>query len=103
MTNLLACLLRRALILAVQGLMMLSEGEMYLLFLLQVLTVVVHDGDSQWGACRIDCGEGLHVRIFLGHLGLEDLAMVFHALDVLAKDLLVGHGGVGVLVGENLG
>lgn len=35
MTNLLACLLRRALILAVQGLMMLSEGEMYLLFLLQ--------------------------------------------------------------------
>lgn len=47
-TYLLACLFRKALILAVQGLMMLSDGETYCLVLLtatvSMLVLLLHDG-----------------------------------------------------------
>lgn len=48
-------------------------------------------------------GEGENVRLF-GHLGMEDLAMVVHALNVLVVLLLLLlERGVDVLVAENLG
>lgn len=50
-------------------------------------------------AARVFC-----VRLVLGHLGVQDLAMVLHTLDVLVQALGLGlcHGGVDVLVGEHV-
>ena len=95
-TYLLACLLRKALILAVQGLIMLSEGETYCLAL---LTANVNTLPLSLRGIRAGLEEERHVRLS-SHLGLKDLAMVFHALDVLGRWLLL-HGSVDVLVTEH--
>lgn len=44
------------------------------------------------------------VRLLLGNLGVEDLAVVLHTLDVLVQALSLGlcHGGVDVPVGEHV-
>lgn len=94
-TYLPTCLLRKAFNLAVQGLVMLSEGEMYCWAL---------GGEDMlgWEARK---GLGLVGVLGVFHLGLQHLAMVLQALDVGlgCRVLGLGHGSIDVLVGEDLG
>lgn len=55
---------------------------------------------SQWESKK---GNKCSVRLLLRHLGLKHLAVILHALDLLDRSLLLHHGSVDVLVGENLG
>jgi hypothetical protein len=101
-TYLPTCLLRKALSLAVQGLMMLSEGETKVVFLKTVSSVSV--GFLLTGSWM---GDGGNVLAALLHLGLEDLTMVLHAHDIglgICVGLgLRGHRDVDVSCGEDVG
>lgn len=99
------CLLRKALSFAVQGLMMLSDGETYCFAL-------VGRGHGQrmrlYGQCASSGPRDLPPQL---HLGLQDLTMVLHAHDVLAsvglavlcRDIRRRHGEVDVLGAKGMG
>lgn len=77
------CLLRSAESFAVQGLMMVSEGDTYCLTLYKKM--LAKDGRRIVKRQR-RVGD---IRL-LSNSGLEHLAMVLHALDVLAERLAIG-------------
>lgn len=103
-TYLVTCLPRRAFSFAVQGLIMLSDGETY------SRPCLVRRGAS----CQYPVGYGENrgrggecgLRLLLFHLGLQDLSVVLHALNlglaVLRLLLLLLDRRVAVLLGQDV-
>lgn len=79
------CLLRNAESFAVQGLMMVSEGEMYCLTL-----YIQEDVSKKMKRNKLKRKRRVSDIPILSHSGLEHLAMVLHALHVLAERLPIG-------------